>query len=68
MKVLNYELKPATVATLKHIAANSGISKEEVVRRILRPSRADGVTTHLDYWHAPKHRRLGLALMVTTHR
>lgn len=43
------ELKPSTRKTIRRIAAASGLNEKEVLRRMLKPSSANGVTTHLNY-------------------
>lgn len=43
------QLKKSSQRTIRKIAKTSGITPEEVLRRMLKPSSADGVTTHLDY-------------------
>lgn len=43
------DLKVATQRTIKKIAKASRITPEEVLRRMLRPSNADKVSSHLDY-------------------
>ena len=43
------QLKKSSQRTIRRIAKASGITPEEVLRRMLKPTSADGVTTHLDY-------------------
>lgn len=43
------ELKPSTRRTIARIAKASGITPEKVLRIMLRPTNANGVTTHLRY-------------------
>ena len=43
------ELKPSTRKTIKRIAKASGLTPEKVLRVMLKPTNAHGVTTHLTY-------------------
>ena len=43
------DLKIATQRTINKIAKASRLTPEEVLRRMMRPSNADVVTSHLDY-------------------
>ena len=42
-------LKPSTRRTIARIAKASNMSPEKVLRVMLRPTNASGVTTHLNY-------------------
>lgn len=43
------QLKKSSQRTIRRIAKTSGITPEEVLRRMLKPSSAAWVTAHLDY-------------------
>ena len=43
------ELKVSTQRTIAKIAKASGLTPEKVLRVMLRPTNARGVTTHLSY-------------------
>ena len=43
------QLKPSTQRTIAKIAKASNMTPEKVLRVMLRPTNANGVTTHLDY-------------------
>ncbi len=43
------DLKKSTQRTIRKIAKASGISPDEALRKMLKPTSADWVTSHLDY-------------------
>ena len=52
------DLKVATQRTINKIAKASRLTPEEVLRRMLRPSNADVVTSHLDYGIRPANSKI----------